>query len=197
MDDWALERESELVRLEYENYELRRMVGIPPHLSPPLPPPDVKARLGAALEGDRQHINLAMSSESLSQESGDDLALLRQQSHTQGQMQISLDGELQSQSQTLGIPCPSEAPLVTRKYGRRTGCESGSFIGSGNLKSSSLEGESGTSVSTEPVGAFLAASVTGTWPMNVTLGPGERSMNIPPSGNGHNDELSTPEPSGT
>ncbi|KAF8591694.1 hypothetical protein K439DRAFT_1241440, partial [Ramaria rubella] len=28
MDDWALERESELARLEYENYELRRMLGI-------------------------------------------------------------------------------------------------------------------------------------------------------------------------
>lgn len=61
-NDWALDRESELARLEYENEHLQRMLGL---LPPASPPPPMQPRLQSAsstplhrdpLEGDRQRL---------------------------------------------------------------------------------------------------------------------------------------------
>lgn len=72
MDDWALERESELVRLEYENYELRRMLGLPPPLSPQPYPPNPATHAETTVEGDQPQGGLGVFTGSLHQEPGDE-----------------------------------------------------------------------------------------------------------------------------
>lgn len=195
MDDWALERESELVRLEYENYELRRMLGVTPPLSPQLSPPDFPTRLEATLEGDRQQGTLGMLTAPSNPELIGDLTLRRQPPHNQGQMHISLEAPLQPhpQTQPLHVAFPPDAPLVTRKYGRRAGSGSGSFIGGGGFMSTNVDGESSANLATGSFGPFRPppASGSSSWQDNVTLGPGERNMGFPPSGQDVVD-MSTP-----
>ncbi|KAF8491964.1 hypothetical protein JB92DRAFT_3128160 [Gautieria morchelliformis] len=186
LDDWALERDSELVRLECENFQLRRMLDIHPFLSPESSPPDSIPRFGGTSEGDHQQQgSVGMFIGPLNQESGhpDDLTLRRQASHTQGQTQISLDGAPQSHSQAhpLHIAFPPEAPLVTRRYGRRAGSGSGSFIGGGGFTGISGGGEPSTNLATGPFGPFRPSLASGQSPWKDGV-PGERNMNIPPPG---------------
>ena len=192
-DDWALERESELIRLEYENYELRHMLGMNPPMSPETSPLDFPTRLEVTAEGDQQQRSgLGMFTGPRNPEPGDDLALRRQPSHTQGQTQISLEGPQHSLSQTqpLHIAFPPDAPLVTRKYGRRAGSGSGSFIsGGGSFMSTNGGGETSTSatIKTGPFGTFRTSLASGSnmWQDNATFGPGERNMNVPLPGQEH------------
>ena len=190
IDDWALERESELIRLEYENYELRRMLGISTPTLPESLPSDGPPRLEATAEGDhqQQQSGLGMFTGPFNQQPKDDLTLRRQPSHTQGltQLQISLESAQQPhlQTQPLHITFPPDTPLVTRKYGgRRTG--SGSFIGGsgggGNFMNPVMAGDVSTNMTTAPFGKFrpsLASGPSG-WP-DVNFASGDRNSAFAP-----------------
>jgi hypothetical protein len=115
-DNWALERESELVRLEYENYELRRMLGIPPPPSPQPYPPNPTTHAEATEEGDQQQPDsVGLFAGPPNPEPGDERNILPQ---AEGHTLISLDIPLQTLSQTrplqLAFP-PSSAPLFPRE----------------------------------------------------------------------------------
>jgi hypothetical protein len=180
LDDWALERDSELVRLECENFQLRRMLDIYPPLSPESSPPNSTARLGGTSGGDhQQQEGVGTFIGPLNQVESDELG--RQASHTQGQAQISLEGAPQSHSQShpLHIAFPSETPLAARNYGRRAGGGSGSFIGGGSFTGTSGGGEPSTNLAPRQFGPFRPS--LGSGPSRSQEGvPGEKNMNIPP-----------------
>jgi len=188
MDDWALERESELARLEYENFELRRMLGILPPSSPGPSPSAFPSRWEGMFEAEQhqqQQLGVFASGPSNS-EGSDDLTLRRQPSHTQGQTQISLEAQSQpqqphTQTQPLHIAFPPDTPLVARKYGRRAGSGSGSFIGGGGGFMGG-GGGSGSDTSLNPTpnpfATFRPGGGGGAWQDSPIAGPGERNMNL-------------------
>lgn len=170
IDDWALERESELARLEFENQELRRMLGIlPPHSPPVQPQPQSPSSVPLRwdpTEGEQQRLTTQQLNPEV-----DDLMVRRHP------VQISLDGPSNHTQPVQKAAFPPDAPLVTRKSAsRRTASGSGSFIvGSGNF----LSGSTGHQPNS---GAALGTYRPG-W---IDRSPSERNMNIQGSGFDHN-----------
>ena len=189
IDDWALERESELARLEYENYELRRMLGILPPQSPRLEPLAFPTRWEAMFEGEQQQQQQQQQQQGTFgafvrgppiSDMTDDLNLRRQ--FPQGPTQISLEAASQphTQTQPLHISFPPDTPLVARRYGRRTNSGSGNFISGGMGGSGSAGSDvSGLNPTPGPFGTFRPLAGSGVvWQDSPIAGPGERNMNL-------------------
>ncbi|GJJ09212.1 hypothetical protein Clacol_003434 [Clathrus columnatus] len=140
VEDWSLERESELSRLEFENQELRRMLGLLPPPSPPLPALPILAH-----QVDRHSIpqssiplywepsdsdqNYRSSPHQQDYDTNDNLMLRRQ---PQGTSQSPLDvGPHFIQNHPPSFS--SETPLVTRKYNRRGMNGTNNIFGTGNF----------------------------------------------------------------
>lgn len=139
MQDWALDRECELSRLEFENQELRRMLGL---LPPPSPPP-LPAR--PALSHQPDHPNISPSAIPLRWDINDqrlgshpldsdpsDSVMLRRHPQTLSPPQSTPD--LPSQFvQSHSSPFSSDTPLVTRKYSRRGVNGANGIFGTGSF----------------------------------------------------------------
>ncbi|KIJ41984.1 hypothetical protein M422DRAFT_31587 [Sphaerobolus stellatus SS14] len=137
--DYALERETELARLEFENQELRKLAGLEPITPNPHSSSSIPMRWDPdPAEGGQPHGGQRVPSSQLNLDAAEEM-MMRQQGIIPGQTQIVLDGApphpsqqgIQSHAPTapLHVAFPPDAPLVTRKYGRRSGSGSGNFIG--------------------------------------------------------------------
>lgn len=178
--DWALEREIELARLEFENQELRRMAGLP--LISPVQLPSVPMRWDP-VEGEAPHGGQRLPSSQLNPDAAEEILLHQRQQQQQqpiipGQTQISLDGPSpHSQTTPLHVSFPPDAPLVTRKYGRRTNSGSGNFIAGSGSFIGGAGIESNPNIASTTSGIFRPG-----WIDRSSSGPGERNLNLPNTG---------------